>query len=437
MTLYSLHNPAHHATFEEAVRRGLAPDGGLYMPAEIPKLGGREIDGLRGMSPDGVAKVIGRKLFGDAIPGNDLDAIITRAIDFPLPLVQLDDDTFILELFHGPTLAFKDVGARFLASVLSRFSGAREGGLTVLVATSGDTGSAVAHGFFGVEGVDVVLLYPSGKVSPTQELQFATLGGNITALEIRGTFDDCQALVKAALSDPELNASVCLTSANSINIARLLPQTFYYFSAYAALSPNSGPPVFSVPAGNLGNLTAGVMARSIGLPVRRFIAASNSNDVLQEYLRTGQFRPRPAVRTTSNAMDVGNPSNFPRLAALFGGERAAMAESVHASAWTDDATMAAIEEVYSRHGYVLDPHSAVAYRAWSEYRKTTSKGQTCVVLATAHPAKFPEVYDDKIRSAINIPEQISSHFGKKKLSILMDASVDRFKVFLRDRRKAG
>ena len=437
MRFFSLHDRSRVVSFAEAVRGGLAHDGGLYMPEEIPRLTPGDIASLRGMAPAAIALMAGRALMGGDIEEAALERIVTESLDFPVPLVRLDERTFILELFHGPTLAFKDVGARFLARVLAHISRDQRGPLTVLVATSGDTGGAVAQGFFGVDGVEVVVLYPSGNVSPIQESQFATLGGNVTALEIAGSFDDCQSLVKEALSDREIASRRPLTSANSINVARLLPQTFYYFIAHAALDGSEAPPVFSVPAGNLGNLTAGVMARAMGLPVHRFIAASNINDVLPEYLRTGRLRTRPSIRTLSNAMDVGSPGNFARLEALFGGDAKGMRDVVHGSASADAATMETIRKVYDSFGYVLDPHSAVAYRAWQEYRSANPGAHPGVVLSTAHPAKFLEAYDGNVRAAITMPERLAGRLGKRKLAIPMAARYDDFKEFLRTTGKGG
>lgn len=437
MRFYSLHDPSHGVGFAEAVRGGLAHDGGLYMPQELPRLTPGDIASLRSMTPAAIALLAGRALLGRDIEGSALERIVTESIDFPIPLVRLDERTFILELFHGPTLAFKDVGARFLARVLAHISRDEPEPLTVLVATSGDTGGAVAQGFFGVDGVEVVVLYPSGNVSPIQESQFATLGGNVTALKIAGSFDDCQSLVKQALSDREIASRRSVTSANSINVARLLPQTFYYFIAHGALDDGEAPPVFSVPAGNLGNLTAGVMARAMGLPVHRFLAASNINDVLPEYLRTGRLRARPSIRTLSNAMDVGNPSNFARLEAFFGGNAGDMREVVHGSAWADAATMETIREVYDSFGYVLDPHSAVAFRAWQEYRGGHPGARTGIVLATAHPAKFLEAYDGNVRAAITMPERLAGRLEKRNLAVPMAARYDDFKDFLCTSGKGG
>lgn len=430
MIFASLRDPSRRVSFSDAVRTGLASDGGLFMPVRLPHLSAAEIAALKSMTPTEISLSVGKTLFAGDIDASSLERIITETVAFSIPLVRLDDRTCILELFHGPTLAFKDVGARFLARVLPYLFRGERSRLTVLVATSGDTGGAVAQGFFGVEGVEVVVLYPSGKVSPIQESQFSTLGGNVTALEVEGTFDDCQALVKRALSDRDLAQVRTMTSANSINIARLLPQTFYYFIAHGLLGGEDSPPVYSVPAGNLGNLTAGVMARAMGLPSRGFVAASNVNDVLPEYLRTGRLRVRPSIRTLSNAMDVGDPSNLPRLEACFDGDAAALRKVVHGTAWTDAATTETIHEVFNAHGYVLDPHSAVAYRAWQEYQRANGSEIRGVVLATAHPAKFLEAYEGSLRAAVKVPARLGARVGMKKLSVRMAPVFEHFKAFL-------
>ena len=432
MKFRSVRSSSPTASFTQAVIAGLADDGGLFVPVQIPRLTEKDVASLRGMEPVAIARVIARTLLEDEIEGASLDAIVAGTLDFSIPLVPVEENTFVLELFHGPTLAFKDIGARFLARVLAHLSRAGRSPLTVLVATSGDTGGAVAQGFYGVDGVQTVVLYPSGKVSSIQESQFSTLGGNVTALEVGGSFDECQTLVKQAMSDPDLARVRTITSANSINVARLLAQTFYYFMAYGTLGKEYAAPVFSVPSGNLGNLTAGVMSRAMGLPVHMFLAASNANDVLPEYLRTGRVRPRPSVQTISNAMDVGDPSNFARLEAHFGGDVEAMRRVVRGSRWSDEATVQTIRAVYERHGYVLDPHTAVAYSAWHEYRKAAGDGHPGVVLATAHPAKFLEAYDRDLRAAISVPERLAERLGKTKASIPMTASFARLKTFLLD-----
>jgi threonine synthase len=440
MRFHSLRNRSESIDFARAVRAGLAGDGGLLMPDELPRLPAHAVGALRGMEPAAIALQIARALFADDVDDAALERIVTQTVDFPIPLVRADDGTYVLELFHGPTLAFKDVGARFLARMLAHLSRGEETPLTVLVATSGDTGGAVAQGFHGVDGVDVVVLYPSGQVSPIQESQFATLGGNVAALEVHGTFDDCQSLVKRALTDGEILSVRALTSANSINVARLLPQTFYYFMAVGALPRDVSDPVYSVPCGNLGNLTAGVMAGAMGLPASLFLAAANANDVLPEYLRTGQMRARPSVRTISNAMDVGDPSNFERLASLFDGDLRSMRRLIRGSSWTDDATRETIRLVHDRCGYVLDPHAAVAYRAWQEYVRGTAGmpgRRPGIVLATAHPAKFLESYDDRVRASVTIPDRLSARMGQPKRSLPMPARYEDFKDYLCDTRTGG
>ncbi|HEX9007129.1 MAG TPA: threonine synthase, partial [Bacteroidota bacterium] len=366
MKLYSTSDRGLTATFAEAVELGIAPDGGLFMPALIPPMPPALLDPRHSFQE--IAFEAALLLLGDEIPAAALRTIVETSLTFPVPVRLLADDLAILELFHGPTLAFKDFGARFMARTLSWLRRGSERETTVLVATSGDTGSAVAQGFHGVEGLAVILLYPSGRVSRIQELQLTTAGGTVTALEIDGTFDDCQRLVKQAFADQDLSRRKNLTSANSINIARLLPQAFYYLEAFVRLPHHDGPIVFSVPSGNLGNLTAGLIAWKMGLPVKRFIAATNVNDVLPRYLATGRFAPAPAVPTLSNAMDVGNPSNLVRIIDLFGGDLERMRGILSSVPHTDAETRAAITDLFQSHGYALDPHGAVGYLALRDYR---------------------------------------------------------------------
>ncbi|HYG63684.1 MAG TPA: threonine synthase [Thermoanaerobaculia bacterium] len=378
------------ATFSDAAERSLAPDGGLYLPDPLPRFA--DVDGLLALDFRPRSQEILDRLLGDEIPRADLAAIVEDAFDFPVPLVRIADRLFALELFHGPTLAFKDFGARFLARVLRRIAERRgdtaEGQpRTVLTATSGDTGAAVAHAFWRVPGFRVVVLYPRGLVSPLQERQFATLGDNVRALAVAGTFDDCQALVKACFRDPELEARHRFTSANTINIARLVAQVLYYFEAVARLPRGAGAPVISVPSGNFGNLCAGLMAGRLGLPVRAFVAATNANTTVPEYLSGGEYRPRPSVATLSNAMDVGAPSNWERIEALYSGDPEALRRDLRWGSAGDEGTRAALRELRDR-GYVADPHAAVAYRVLTE---RLEPGETGVFLATAHPAKFGEV----------------------------------------------
>ena len=402
----------------EALRQGLAPDGGLYVPEELQVLPRAFLDGLSGKSLHEVATFVAEHILVGEMAPETLRGIVRDALDFPIPLVRLDSRISILELFHGPTLAFKDVGARFLARLLAH---TRTGDhlATVLVATSGDTGGAVAQAFFGVEGTRVAILYPRGKVSPLQERQFTTLGGNIRAFSIDGTFDDCQRLVKASFADREFHERLGLTSANSINVGRLLPQIFYYFHAAAQAGSRASRLLFSIPSGNFGNLTAGLMAKRMGLD-SRFLAATNVNDVVPEYLETGAYLPRPSVRTMSNAMDVGDPSNFVRILHLYGGDAEALRRDVRGRRYDDAATRRAIAEVESHHGYLMDPHTAVGYLALRDVladKPAGSDGEmTGVVLATAHPAKFREVVEPVIGREIELPERLAVRLHEPVLS---------------------
>ena len=402
MRLISTNGEAPPATFREALLRGLAPDGGLYLPDTLEPLPLETIESWRALPLAGVASRVLQHLVGDEFPGDDLERLVSDAFSFPAPAVPVEDERFVLELFHGPTLAFKDFGARFLARVFGYLLEQRGDHATILVATSGDTGSAVAQGFFGVPQVRVVVLYPGGKVSPFQEAQMATLGGNVSAVRVPGTFDDCQRLVKRAFRDDRL-APLHLSSANSINVGRLLPQSVYYVASWLQVAEQGGEVVFSVPSGNLGNITAGVIAQRIGLPVARFVAASNVNDVLPEYLRTGLYRARPSVATLSNAMDVGDPSNFARLLRLHGGSYDAALQNVVGVVVTEDQTRATIREVYGRTGYLLDPHSAVGYAAVDQVVHAERQGVILplprvprIVLSTAHPAKFSAVIEEEL-----------------------------------------
>ena len=389
-----------------ALLEGLAPDGGLYLPERFIPIADGTLEGLRGRSFSDVAREVARHLLGAEITPSDVDALVESALDFPVPLVELEPDVYVLELFHGPTLAFKDVGARFMARLLGHVREEDEGALTVLVATSGDTGSAVAHAFLDAAGVRTVVLFPSGKVSALQERQFTTLGGNVRALEVDGTFDDCQRLVKDAFADEELRAQVRLTSANSINVGRLLPQIFYYVHAWAQL-PKGLPPIFSVPSGNFGNLTGGLIAKRLGLPTRGFVAATNVNDTVPEYLCTGVVRPRVSIQTISNAMDVGDPSNLARILALYDDDLSRLSADVVGSVHDDHETRRAIREVFERTGYVLDPHSAVGYLGLEAGRVAFGDGPS-VSLATAHPVKFREAVEAEIGAPVPVPDRLSA-----------------------------
>ena len=413
-----------------AVLRGLAPDGGLYMPAEVARHSPEELEKFRKLPFTEVCFRVVKPFATPDVPEEVLWQIVSEAINFPVRLVSLSPGLHILELFHGPTLAFKDFGARFMARLMGYFVRGESRPLTVLVATSGDTGSAVAHGFLGVPGIRVVILYPSKRISEAQEKQFTTLGENITALEVAGTFDDCQRLVKQAFSDAELNKTAFLTSANSINVGRLLPQMFYHVAAYRQLPVASVPLIVSVPSGNFGNLTAGIFAKRIGLPVARFIASTNINDVVPEFLRSGQFAPRPAKATYSNAMDVGNPNNFPRLLDLCRGRLEYVQKEIWGRAATDEETLCEMKKVYERFGYLADPHTAVGVFCWEAYKLEHAEPAQGLVLATAHPAKFADVVRKAIGSAPPLPARLAGCLKREKLSLPMSRDYEDFKQFL-------
>ncbi|MDR1336482.1 MAG: threonine synthase [Tannerella sp.] len=432
MKYYSTNRQAPPASLEEAVIKGLAGDRGLYMPERIPALDAAFIRSLKDKSFHEIADGVAQAFFGEDMEPDVLTAIVRDTLSFDTPVVQVSDSIYSLELFHGPTLAFKDVGARFMARMLGYFI--RRKGIdrevNVLVATSGDTGSAVANGFLGIPRIRVFVLYPRGKVSSIQECQFTTLGQNITALEIDGTFDDCQALVKAAFADGDLNRRLQLTSANSINIARFLPQSFYYFHAWAQLDrAGRGENVtVCVPSGNFGNLTAALFARQTGLPVHHFIAANNRNDVFMEYLQTGVYTPRPSVATLASAMDVGNPSNFARILDLYGHDHAAIAQHISGCRYTDEQIAATVREVYRTHRYLLDPHGACGYQALVDRR--LQPGETGLFLETAHPAKFKETVDRITGVPVEIPPELQAFMQGKKQSVPLGKDFEGFKSFL-------
>ncbi len=413
-----------------AVLRGLAPDGGLYMPAEIARHSPEELEEFRGLPFTEVCFRVARPFAAPDVPEEVLWQVVSEAINFPVKLVSLSPGLHILELFHGPTLAFKDFGARFMARLMGYFVRGETRPLTVLVATSGDTGSAVAHGFLGVPGIRVVILYPSKRISEAQEKQFTTLGENITALEVAGTFDDCQRLVKQAFSDVELNKRAFLTSANSINIARLLPQMFYHVAAYRQLPVASVPLIVSVPSGNFGNLTAGILAKRIGLPVAKYIASTNINDVVPQYLQTGEFHPRPATATFSNAMDVGNPNNFPRLLDLCRGRLEYVKKEIWGHGATDEEMLVAMKTLHDRFAYIADPHTAVGFLGWEAYKLEHAEPTQGLVLATAHPAKFADVVTKAIGSAPPLPERLAAYLKRGKLSLAMSSKYEDFRQFL-------
>ena len=430
MNYYSTNHHSPAATLQEAVVRGLAPDRGLYMPEHIHPLPSDFYEGIDRLSLPDIACRVADAFFGDDIPQDTLHELVRDTLSFDIPLVPVTVCIHSLELFHGPTLAFKDVGARFMARLLGYFI-RREGAgeVNVLVATSGDTGSAVANGFLGVEGIRVYVLYPKGKVSEIQEKQFTTLGRNITALEVDGTFDDCQALVKDAFMDGELNARLRLTSANSINVARFLPQSYYYFHAYAQLKREGRADnvVVCVPSGNFGNLTAGLFAARMGLPIGRFIAANNRNDIFYQYLRTGIYTPRPSIATIANAMDVGDPSNFARVLDLYGGSHEAIASDISGATYTDEQIAETVRHTWEKHHYLLDPHGACGFRALSEGLRD---GETGFFLETAHPAKFKDTVEHIIQEPVAIPAKLQAFMQGEKQSIPMDKEFEAFKQFL-------
>lgn len=434
MKYYSTNKQAPLASLEEAVVKGLAGDKGLYMPEYIDALDEEVIANLKNMSFHEIACTVAQAFFGEDIEPETLNEIVKDTLSFETPVVQVKDNIYSLELYHGPTLAFKDVGGRFMARLLGYFikkEGLKQ--VNVLVATSGDTGSAVANGFLGVPGIHVYVLYPKGKVSPIQECQFTTLGQNITALEIDGTFDDCQALVKSAFMDEALNKHMKLTSANSINVARFLPQSFYYFNAYAQLDKigKADELVVSVPSGNFGNITAGIFAYWMGLPVKRFVAANNRNDVFLEYLRTGVYTPRPSVATIANAMDVGAPSNFARIIDLFSNFKDPHKEIcglIQGYRYTDEEIAATMKKTFEECGYLLDPHGACGYQALIDNQLTAN--ETGLFLETAHPAKFKGTVDTILNTDIEIPAKLQAFMKGTKQSIELDNDFEGFKAYL-------
>ena len=429
MNYYSLNKSAPMVSFREATIQGQAPDKGLYFPERIPSVDYTLIKDIENYSKEELAFRVMQPYIGNAIDETNLYRIISETIDFPFPLVPVTENIYSLELFHGPTLAFKDVGARFMSRCLGYFSKEKKGTITVLVATSGDTGGAVANGFLGVDGVEVIILYPSGKVSLVQELQLTTCGQNITALEINGSFDDCQAMVKDAFMDAELNKQMQLTSANSINVARWLPQQLYYFFAYQQWQHKEKPPVISVPSGNFGNICAGLLAQVSGLPITHFIAACNVNDAVPEYLRSGNYQSKKPIATISNAMDVGSPSNFVRVMEMFQQSYQAILEKISGYTVTDSITKQTIADIYQQYGYIADPHGAVAFYALQEYLQQYP-GAKGIFLETAHPVKFPDIVESVIGKTIAIPGSAKHLLEKKKESILMTASFQDLKEWL-------
>ena len=416
MNYYSLNKNAPNVSFREAVVKGLAPDKGLYFPESITPLEEDFFNHIEYFSNNEIAYEVIKQFVGDEIPEAELKQIIEETLSFDFPIVEIKKNIASLELFHGPTMAFKDVGARFMARCFRAFNKDENAEkVTVLVATSGDTGGAVASGFLGVDGVDVVILYPSGKVSDVQEKQLTALGQNIKALEVNGTFDDCQAMVKTAFLDTEITSQRNLTSANSINIARWLPQMFYFFFAYKQLKNKKKELVFSVPSGNFGNICAGVMAQQLGLPVKQFIAATNVNDIVPNYLKTGIYTPKPSKQTISNAMDVGDPSNFIRIQEIYKNDDALLKENLTSYSFSDDETREAMKEIKKKSGYIADPHGAVGYLGLKKYLKK-NKGQG-LFLETAHPVKFLDVVEPVLNETIEFPPQILEVMDKEKIAV--------------------
>jgi threonine synthase len=426
---YSTNKSSDEVSFKEATIKGQAPDKGLYFPEVIPQIDKRMIGGIETLSNAEIAFNVIKPYIGNEIEEAQLYKIVEETISFPIPLINVTEDIFSLELFHGPTLAFKDVGARFMSRCLGYFLKDEKKKVTVLVATSGDTGGAVANGFFDVAGVDVIILYPSGKVSPVQEKQLTTLGKNIKALEIQGTFDDCQQMVKQAFIDKEIAGHLFLTSANSINVARWLPQQFYYFFAYKQWTVKDHPPVVCVPSGNFGNICAGILARQSGLPIDHFIAACNINDVVSDYLQTANFKPITAKPTLSNAMDVGNPSNFVRILEIFHHQFPDLKNNLSSYTITDEETLATIANVYKENNYILDPHGAVGFLALKRFLND-HPGKQGIFLETAHPVKFPDAVERMTGKKIEVPSAISSIMGAEKKSLLMKANFGEFKDYL-------
>ncbi|WP_286761100.1 threonine synthase [Salegentibacter sp. UBA1130] len=429
MKYISLNDKNHKVSFEDAVVRGLAPGKALYFPEKIPNLSKDFFQNLGELSKEEIAFEAIKPFVGEEIDKNGLQEILKKTLNFEFPVVPISENTGTLELFHGPTLAFKDVGAGFMAGCLGHFvKKGNLGKITVLVATSGDTGGAVANGFLGVEGIDVVILYPKGKVSEIQEKQLTTLGQNITALEVNGNFDDCQDMVKKAFSDAEISEKRQLTSANSINVARWLPQMFYYFFAYKQLTEKQEKLVFSVPSGNFGNICAGMLAKKMGLPIDRFIASNNENNVVTRYLQSQEYSPKPSVQTISNAMDVGNPSNFVRILELFNNEFEPLSKQLSSFSYSDEETRKAIKQVKEKYNYVMDPHGAVGYLGLQEFL-AENPDYYGTFLETAHPVKFLETVEEVIGEKVEIPVSIKEAMNKEKKAFNI-SDYDELKAYL-------
>ncbi|MDR1154339.1 MAG: threonine synthase [Bacteroidales bacterium] len=434
MLYHSTSKKAPAASLQEAVTRGLAPDGGLYMPEQTGRLGDDFFKRMYDMDLQEIALEVAVHFLGGDVPTGDLKRMICDTLDFPVPLVHIHDKLYTLELFHGPTMAFKDIGARFMARLLGYFTSRDRQELNVLAATSGDTGSAVANGFYKLPGIRVFVLYPKGLVSSIQEKQFTTLGENITAIEVEGTFDDCQAMVKRAFADEELNRRMKLTSANSINWARLLPQSFYYFWGVAQMGRSADDIVCAVPSGNFGNICAGLIAKRLGLPIVHFIAATNINDIVPQYLQTGRFNPRSSVATIANAMDVGKPSNFARIAELYDHSHQDISSDVEGFVCTDRQILATIKEVYANRKYLLDPHGAIGYRALKSYLDG-HPSETGFFIETAHPAKFTEAVKNATGEDVALPPNLARFADGKKQTVELPATFDALKNYLNSEKR--
>lgn len=430
MKYYSTQNQNNKVSFKDAILKGLADDKGLFMPEEIIPLSSQMISNIKNLSFQEIAFEISIKFVGNEISDNDLIKIIEQSITFEAPLVEVDKDFYVLELFHGPTLAFKDFGARFMARTMEHFLKYFNKGITILVATSGDTGSAVANGFLNINGIDVIVLFPSGKISKIQEKQITTLNNNVTAIEVNGTFDDCQTLVKTAFTDKDLKQKLNLSSANSINIGRLIPQIFYYFESYKQLPSLQKSVLYSIPSGNLGNLTAALFAKEMGLPITKIIAANNKNDTFTKYLRTGIFTSKPSIETISNAMDVGNPSNLTRIIELYKNDYALISSLIYSASFSDEETLNKMQEFYNEYNYIIDPHGAVGSLALENYQKEIKNDYNNIVLETAHPAKFLNVFETKLNFKPEMPERLNKCLDKLGNTVKISNSYDEFKEFL-------
>jgi len=432
MKYISTNQKSPAVSLKEAVLSGMAPDGGLFMPEIVPVLDQKFIRALDSHSFQEISLTMASAFLVDDIPPAQLSQIVNKAMNFPLELIDLDDRTSVLETFHGLTMAFKDFGARFMAQLMAYLIRGDDRELTILVATSGDTGSAVASGFLGVPGIRVIILYPSGKVSPSQEKQLTTQGQNIHALEVAGNFDDCQLLVKTAFADTALREQHQLSSANSINIARLIPQSFYYAYAVGQLMDRAQGVTFSVPSGNFGNLTAGLFAQRMGVPIEHFVAATNANDVFPKYLAEGQFKPRPSNQTISNAMDVGNPSNLARIRYLFGDDLKRIKEMISSWSFSDAETRGMMGSIYQQNNYMIDPHTAVGFLGLEKYRRVVQSSGPGIVISTAHPAKFSESVEPEIGRPVPIPSQLARYLDREKQAVGMSNQYDEFRQYLFD-----